>query len=166
MMRWICGAICLAVAAIALAACDGGFRPSEEGREPETVVALPADPADMAAVRATAESFLSKIDQGRFAETWPEMAELVKKQSSAEKWAATAQEVAKTTGPLVGRTEKSLTFTDRLKKAPVGKYFVHVYDSVFKQVTAQERIVTVFEDGQWKIAGYNLFEIRRVVPSG
>ena len=164
MMKWIYCAACLAVG-IAVAACDGGFRPSEEGREPETVVALPADPADMVVVRATAQAFLSKIDQGRFAEIWPEMAALVKKQSSAEEWAAMAIEVGKTTGPLVGRTEVSLTFTDRLKKAPPGKYFVHVYDSVFKRVTAQERLVTAFEGGQWKIAGYNLFEIRRVVPS-
>lgn len=122
------------------------------------LICLPAGaqqkPEQMA--QASAESWLSLVDGGNYAESWQEAARLFKNAVSQEQWAKMAQAARDPLGKLLSRKLKSATYTTTLPGAPDGEYVVIRYDSSFehKQTAVETVTPTLDKDGKWRVSGY------------
>jgi len=59
-------------------------------------------------------------------------------------------------GGVVGRKQRSATYTTSLPGAPAGEYVVFLFDTDFEKRTGFVETITVAreKDGSWRIAGY------------
>jgi Protein of unknown function (DUF4019) len=113
-----------------------------------------AKPEDLAAPRA--EAWLALVDQGQYAQSWDEAAELFKGAVTREQWAAAAKGARAPLGRLVSRQLKSARYAESLPGAPDGKYVVLQYAAVFENKRSAVETVTPMldPDGAWRVSGY------------
>lgn len=131
------------VVAVALVATAVGGRPAAAGTPEE-------------AARASAESWLALVDQGKYADSWDQAAKLFKGSVTKEQWQTAAGAARGPLGKLVSRKMKSSQYTKSVPGAPDGQYVVIQYDSVFeKKAKAVETITPLADpDGAWRVSGY------------
>ena len=105
---------------------------------------------------ASAEKWLRMIDEGKYAESWKDGAELFRNAVTQEQWAQSLQSVRKPLGRLLSRTIKSKTYMTSLPGAPDGEYVVIEFSTSFERKKSAVETVTPMKDkdGKWRVSGY------------
>ena len=108
------------------------------------------------AAESSAEKWLRMIDEGKYAESWKDAAELFRNAVSQEQWEQSLQAVRKPLGKLLSRTIQSKTYKSSLPGAPDGEYVVIEFTSSFERKKAAVETVTPMrdKDGKWRVSGY------------
>lgn len=112
---------------------------------------------EKAEAAATAvEAFLQRVDSDKFAESWQISASILKGKVPEQLWADQLGKIRAASGPLVERTEESMTYSTSAKDSPEGEYIVVTFDTSFERKKDASEIVTVMldTDGVWRVAGY------------
>jgi hypothetical protein len=117
-----------------------------------------AEPVAEAAAKASAEAWLTLVDQAKYPESWEQSAKLFKGAVTKDQWHAALGAARGPLGKLVSRTLKSSQYTKTMPGAPDGQYVVIQYDSVFeKKAQAVETITPMADpDGEWRVSGYRI----------
>jgi hypothetical protein len=118
--------------------------------------AAAADEGKEAAAVQAAGAWLALVDDGKYAESWTEAAELFRNAISSEHWVQSAGAARKPLGKLLTRKVKSKTSTTSLPGAPDGEYVVIQYESSFENKKQAVETVTPTrgKDGRWRVSGY------------
>lgn len=104
----------------------------------------------------SARSWLAMVDDGNYAGSWDQAAELFRSAVTKEQWQSALNATRAPLGKLVSRKLKSATYTTSLPGAPDGQYVVIQYDSSFehKQSAVETITPTLDKDGKWRVSGY------------
>ena len=115
-----------------------------------------ADAAAEQSAQASATSWLSLVDQQKYAESWDQASKLLKGAGTREQWQSAATGARGPLGKLISRKLKSRQYTEKLPGAPDGRYVVIQYDAVFeKKAQAVETLTPMADpDGAWRVSGY------------
>ncbi len=105
---------------------------------------------------AAAESWLSMIDGGEYAQSWKDAAVVFQVAIDEAGWVAALTKVRKPLGDLISRKLISAKAPNSVPGAPAGKYVIMQFDTSFSiaQRTVETVTFTLDESGQWKAAGY------------
>jgi len=108
------------------------------------------------AAAAAVEAFLHRVDTDKFAESWQIAASMLKEKVPEQLWVEKLGEIRAVAGPLLERTEESMTYSTSAKDSPEGEYIVVTFDTSFDRKKDASEIVTVTldTDGDWRVAGY------------
>lgn len=119
--------------------------PSSRAQEPTTKPA-----------QASAEAWLSVIDNQNYAASWDAAASAFRSAITKEKWEAAAEAVRTPLGPMKSRQLASAKSTTTLPGAPDGEYVVFQFTTRFEQKAAAVETVTEVKekDGTWHVGGY------------
>jgi hypothetical protein len=102
-----------------------------------------------------AEAWLPLVDGGKYQESWQRAAKQFRQAVTAEVWAQQVAAVAAQVGAVESRRLESAQHSSELPNVPPGDYVVLTYSSVFAKVPrAREVVVTVLEEGEWRVVGY------------
>ncbi len=103
-----------------------------------------------------ADSWLSLVDSGRYAESWAAAAPVFKAAVTAEKWEATLKQVRKPLGKMRSRIVQNAKHTTTLPGVPDGDYVFLLYDSSFEHKNAAQETVILSRDKNkvWQVSGY------------
>ncbi len=117
--------------------------------------AAPADDATKAAVSA-ATTWLSLIDDGRYADSWTEASTFFRTSITQAKWAAALDAARRPLGQRMSRSLVRASETTTLPGAPAGRYVVMQFDASFAgRKSAAETVTFLLDrDGKWRSAGY------------
>ncbi len=117
--------------------------------------ALADEAAEKAAV-AAADSWLKRVDAGRYGASWDDAAALFRNAITKQDWEKALKGVRSPLGKALSRKVASRTYAESLPGAPDGKYVVLQYASSFESKrTAYETVTTMQEkDGSWRVSGY------------
>lgn len=108
------------------------------------------------AAQDAASSWLALVDNGKYAESWKEAAELFRNAITPEKWQQSLHAARDPLGKLLSRKVISANYTKTLPGAPDGEYVVIRYESSFEhKQSAIETVTSMLErDGKWRVSGY------------
>ncbi|HEX7091032.1 MAG TPA: DUF4019 domain-containing protein [Longimicrobiales bacterium] len=102
-----------------------------------------------------AEAWLPLIHGGKYQESWQRAGKQFQQAVTAELWAQQAAAVVAQVGALKSRQLENAQYSTELPNAPAGEYVVLTYASAFANAPrAREVVVTVLEDGEWRVVGY------------
>ena len=106
----------------------------------------------------SARSWLAMIDQGNYAESWEESADLVKNAVTRDDWIQSMKGARIMFGGLVTRSLKSTEYATMLPGAPDGHYVVIQFETSFeKKESAIETVTPMLDsDGHWRVSGYRI----------
>jgi len=115
-----------------------------------------ADQAPEELAVAASEAWLSLVDEGRYATSWNEAAQLFKGAVAKEQWEASLRAFRIPLGRVISRELKSSRYTKTLPGAPDGEYVVIQYETSFeKKKVAIETVTPMLDkDGVWRVSGY------------
>jgi len=121
----------------------------------ERVLAQPA--SDTAAVKA-AESWLTLVDSGKYAESWKAAASLFREKVTAAQWEDVVRSARGPLGPVETRKLVTAQYTRMLPGASDGEYVVIRYQTTFQKKKSSVETVTPMKDndGVWRVAGYTI----------
>jgi len=107
---------------------------------------------------SSAETWLNVVDEGNYAESWTEAAELFRSAVKQDQWEQSLQAMRKPLGKLASRKVKSKTYKTSLPGAPDGEYVVIEFETSFKNKASAVETVTPMmdKDGTWRVSGYYL----------
>ena len=111
--------------------------------------------AEKAAISA-AQTWLTEIDNGDYAQSWQNASAFFQNAITEDKWKTALETVRKPLGDLVLRKLKSAKATAELPGAPAGQYVVMQFETSFANKKSAIETVTFMQekDGQWKSCGY------------
>jgi hypothetical protein len=120
---------------------------------------LHAEDDHSAAIEAalqSAQNSLKLIDEGRYAESWQQAADIIKGLVTEEKWASMMKAVREPLGKIKSRKVISKQYMTSLPGAPDGNYVVIQFETSFEnKAAAIETFTPMLEkDGQWRMSGY------------
>jgi predicted SnoaL-like aldol condensation-catalyzing enzyme len=120
-----------------------------------TLAAEKHDEAEKHAV-AAAESWLSLVDEGKYAESWDTAAEYLKNAVTKDHFVKSLNAARKPLGKLKSREVKSKEYRTSLPGAPDGEYVVIQFKtSLENKKSAIETVTPMLDkDGNWKVSGY------------
>ncbi len=122
-----------------------------------SVVAANAESSEKEkAAASSAEIWLGVVDEGKYAESWKQAAELFRSAVKQEQWEQSLQAARKPLGKLVSRKLKSKTYKTSLPSAPDGEYVVIEFETSFENKKSAVETVTPMmdKDGKWRVSGY------------
>jgi hypothetical protein len=104
----------------------------------------------------SARAWLTLIDEGKYADSWNDAAEIFKDAVKKEKWMQALQGVRKPLGNLISRETKNTTYKTSLPGAPNGEYVVIQFKASFENKKSAIETVTPMldKDGNWRVSGY------------
>jgi hypothetical protein len=105
---------------------------------------------------ASAQKWLTLIDEGKYSESWNEAAGFFKTAVSKKDWLKSMEAFRKPLGALISRKLKSKKYTTSLPGAPDGEYVVVQYETSFEHKKSAIETVTPILDknGKWLVSGY------------
>lgn len=105
---------------------------------------------------ASTMAFLEQIDARQYDDSWRAAAELLRQKVTQEDWADQLSKTSATTGPVLARSQKTISYSTQAKDSPEGEYIVLVFDTSFQHKERATETVTVMleEDNVWRVAGY------------
>jgi len=118
------------------------------------VLAVESDKVKVAL--SSAETWLTLVDEGRYADSWNEAAGYFKGAVKEEKWQESLVAVRKPLGKVISREVKSKSYHTSLPGAPDGEYVVIQFGTSFTNKKSAVETVTPMmdKDGQWRVSGY------------
>ncbi len=107
---------------------------------------------------AASGAWLSLVDEGQYATSWNEAAQLFKEALTREQWEASLRAFRIPLGRVISRKLKSSRYTKTLPGAPDGQYVVIQYETSFeKKKVALETVTPMLDkDGVWRVSDYYL----------
>lgn len=119
------------------------------------LLALPVGADDAAAALSAAQSFLSLVDQGKYAEAYRISAPVVLEAVTETQFVEQVKGVRTELGTLKGRKLAKTTSPDKLPKEN-GTFYIIEYSSNFANRDGVTELVApqLQADGIWKVAGY------------
>ena len=111
------------------------------------------DERDVEIATAVAQEFLTTIDDDAAA-AWIDLASPLRDRVSEADWTAQIATMRAPLGKPAARELQRAAYVDGLVDAPPGRYFVVEFASQFSRARCGERVVTMFENGAWRVAGY------------
>ena len=119
------------------------------------VPSLAAETTEEKAVQI-AEAWLALIDDGKYAESWKNAAELLRNAVSEADWEKAMTRARGTFGECLGRELKSAEYATSLPGAPDGEYVVIQFETKYENKSAAIETVTPMKDpdGTWRVSGY------------
>ena len=105
---------------------------------------------------AVAEKWLALLDEGKYAESWDESAELFRKNVTRIKWAATMRDIRTPLGKVESRVKQDADYRTSLPGAPDGEYVVIIFKTTYANKKNAIETVTPMKDkdGKWRVSGY------------
>lgn len=105
---------------------------------------------------ASAEKWLTIIDNGKYIKSWKESSEYFKRSVSQDQWEQALQAIRKPLGKPVSRKVMSASYTTSLPGAPDGEYVVIEFNTSFenKETGIETVIPRMDKDGIWRVTGY------------
>ena len=104
---------------------------------------------------SSGEAWLKLIDSGKYADSWKEASAYFRSRVPEKTWISMVQGVRAPLGPLVSRSQPSVTFAKTLPGAPDGNYALMQFQTSFQKKANALETLTVMADGeQWRVAGY------------
>lgn len=121
-----------------------------------SVSIVKADSAKEEVAVSEALKWLSEVDDGKYADSWNNAAELFKSAVKKDQWVQSLQAVRKPLGNLVSRETMRATYKTSLPGAPDGQYVVIQFQAAFENKKAAIETVTPMldKDGNWRVSGY------------
>ncbi len=119
-----------------------------------TVMAADQD-KEQAAVKVS-EVWIALVDEGKYADSWSEAAELFKSLVTKEQWEQSIKVVREPLGKIVTRNVKSAQYMTAMPGVPDGEFVVIQFETSFEnKKEAIETITPMMDkDGIWRVAGY------------
>jgi hypothetical protein len=113
-------------------------------------------PADFKKAEAGLRSWLSLLDQGKYAETFAAAAELFRQNSSVENWKDRHAIMLEDSGPVVSRGE-IVSFVPSEKPNPdrMPAFYFVTFKTKFKKKSGTEYVQIMKDNGDWKVASYS-----------
>jgi hypothetical protein len=104
----------------------------------------------------SAETWLTMVDKGSYADSWNQAAGYFKGAVKQEKWQDTLQLLRKPLGKVISREVKSKSYHTSLPGAPDGEYVVIQFETFFENKKSVVETVTPMmdRDGKWRVSGY------------
>ncbi len=104
----------------------------------------------------SAEQWLGMIDEGKYAQSWEEAAELFRNAVTQDQWEQSLQALRKPLGKLISRKVTTKTYKTSLPGAPDGEYVVIEFSASFEKKKSAVEILTPMldKDGKWRVSGY------------
>ncbi len=108
------------------------------------------------AAQASAEQWLTHVNDGRYADAWKATGVDFRKKVKEAQLVASLEKVRKPLGAMRSRHLGEASYKDSLSDAPPGHYVIVHFDTEFENKPgAVETVVEVQEpDGQWQVSGY------------
>jgi ribosomal protein S17E len=121
-----------------------------------TATAAFADAKAEQAAISVAGSWLNKVDQGLYSDSWRQAASLVRASVSEEQWTASVGAIRQSLGKVVSRILYKKHYTQTMPGAPDGQYVIIEFHTVFEnKKDAVETVTPMLDsDGRWKVSGY------------
>jgi hypothetical protein len=118
------------------------------------VLAAEADKVKLAL--SSAETWLSLVDEGKYADSWNEAAGYFKGAVKQEQWQEMLKAARRPLGKVISREVKSKSYHTSLPGAPDGEYVVIQFDTSFENKKSAIETVTPMKDkdGKWRVSGY------------
>lgn len=107
--------------------------------------------ATSSAVAASAQAWLTLVDQGRWEESWAATASSFKSLNTSKLWASTSEQVRVTLGAVRSRV---LLSEDSVPAPPNGVEVLKFRTSFANKPSAVETLSLAREDGSWRVVGY------------
>jgi len=119
-------------------------------------VVLAAETEKVKLALSSAETWLSLVDEEKYADSWNEAAGYFKGSVKQEQWQETLKAVRKPLGQVISREVKSKSYHTSLPGAPDGEYVVIQFDTSFDNKKSAVETVTPMldKDGKWRVSGY------------
>jgi Protein of unknown function (DUF4019) len=173
----LCGMRTSLIVTVVLGACGNATPPAQAPSAPPSAVpaaaaapaaATPAAAAAQSAVGSlamdiseadaerAAETWLAKVDAGKYAESWTEAAAPFRAAIDQPGWLDALTRVRAPLGALKSRALKSAHYAKSLPGVPDGEYVVVQFDAAFDEKQQAVETVTPMKeaDGQWRVSGY------------
>ena len=108
------------------------------------------------AATSAAQTWLTVIDHGDYAQSWQEASAFFRSAVTEDKWKSSLEIVRKPLGKLTSRKVKKAQFATSLPGAPDGQYVILKFASSFEnKASAIETITPMMDtDGTWRVSGY------------
>lgn len=121
-----------------------------------SITVLASDSTKEADALSAAETWLATVDNGKYAESWKQAAELFRNAVQPQQWEQSMQAVRKPLGKLISRKAKTKAYKTSLPGAPDGEYVVIQFETSFenKKVAIETVTPMMDKDGIWRVSGY------------
>lgn len=112
--------------------------------------------ANVSAATSAARSWLARVDEQKYDDSWREAATVFKSKVLEDQWIGAVAGVRGPLGKLVTRRVMSAEVATELPGAPKGKYVVIQFDTAFENKPAAVETITPMQeaDGTWRVSGY------------
>ena len=111
----------------------------------------------VAAATQEATQWLDALDAHRYADSWTEVAAVMKEGRTQDDWTRDVGTPREALGKALIRELKSAEYSTIVRGAPDGKYVTAAYLTQFSNAPpAIETILVVLENGHWRIGGYTV----------
>lgn len=125
----------------------------------------PKSPTEEAEAKAlfAAKAWLAIVDEGKYDQSWDLADGYFQTVVSKAQWVESLTKIRQPMGGVVQRSKMSQMFTTSLPGAPEANYVQIQFQTTFPgNLVTLERITPVQgKDGQWRVAGYYIFEVRK-----
>ncbi len=158
----ICRALLFAVALAAAHADALTMMAQQTGLGAAATGRAIGDSVETDAVTAATDAtnrWLAAVDAGKFAESWTSAAEVFKLGVKENDWVVDLDSIRSKLGKTVIRELKTARFSTTVRGAPLtGEYVTMSYLTkfAFAPLATETLIVSKEQDGEWRIAGYNI----------
>lgn len=108
------------------------------------------------AAAAAAAEFLALVDADKFAESYQRSAKLLKEKVSEQQWVEQLRKTRAVAGPLLGRSQKEISYSTTAQDSPEGEYILILFDSNYQAKPGATETITLMlaRDATWRVAGY------------
>lgn len=116
------------------------------------------------AAQEAATEWLELTDTGEFAKSYEQSASMMTDKVEQKQWEQKIGQREKQLGALQAREFAEAQYRDSLQQMPDGEYVLLRYESQFEKAKFNEVLLTMKEDGEWKVASYTLRPMRPATP--
>lgn len=110
--------------------------------------------------QAAATEWLALVDDGDFGDSWESAAAPFRERIEEDEWEARGERLRDSLQARSRRTRTMVQYRDSLRSVPGGPFVILAYRSSFEGGRVEERLLTVWEDGTWKVVGYQVTPLR------
>ena len=105
----------------------------------------------------SANNWLTKVDNGKYLDSWDSSAKYFQNQIQKDRWAAALTASRLPLGKLISKRKlNSSDYNTELPGAPDGKYYTLTFDVSYENKKSATETITLIqnENGLWKVVGF------------
>lgn len=99
---------------------------------------------------------LRLVDSGNYRELWKRTTTKARGGLTESAWIETVASMRKVFGTYRDRKVERQGFSDKASDGDKGLFYLVVFQTEFSSLPAEEKMILVFEEGEWKLMGYFL----------